>query len=51
MDRGGDNSQQPNGVQEESKFGYGRLENIDKIETLGEGAYGIVYKGKNKKTG
>jgi serine/threonine protein kinase len=35
---------------EESKFGYGKIENIQKIETLGEGAYGVVYKGINQKT-
>lgn len=27
------------------------LENYDKMEVLGEGTYGIVYKAKNKTTG
>jgi serine/threonine protein kinase len=35
---------------EEHKFGYGKIEHIQKIETLGEGAYGVVYKGINEKT-
>lgn len=37
-------------AQEEQKFGYGKIEHIQKIETLGEGAYGVVYKGINERT-
>jgi serine/threonine protein kinase len=33
---------------EEQKFGHGKIENIQKTETLGEGAYGVVYKGINQ---
>lgn len=47
MDKSGSDSSQP---REESKFGYGQIEHIKKIETLGEGAYGVVYKGLNTKT-
>jgi hypothetical protein len=28
-----------------------RLEDFTKLEKIGEGTYGIVYKGKNKRTG
>jgi len=28
-----------------------KLEDFVKIEKIGEGTYGIVFKGKNKKTG
>lgn len=27
------------------------MEDFQKIEKIGEGTYGVVYKGKNKKTG
>lgn len=47
MDRG--NGDMPP-KQEEQKFGYGKIEHITKTETLGEGAYGVVYKGVNQIT-
>lgn len=28
-----------------------KIEDFFKIEKIGEGTYGVVYKGKNKKTG
>jgi hypothetical protein len=28
-----------------NQFGFGQIDQIQKIETLGEGAYGVVYKG------
>lgn len=30
---------------------YSRLEDFIKIEKIGEGTYGVVYKGQCKKTG
>ncbi len=36
--------------QPEQRFGHGKIEHIQKIETLGEGAYGVVYKGIHEKT-
>ncbi len=33
------------------KFGYGRIQDFKSIHQLGEGAYGVVYKGVNEKTG
>lgn len=36
---------------EEKKFGYGKMQDFQHIHQLGEGAYGVVYKGINEKTG
>ena len=36
---------------EEQKFGHGKIGDFQRVEQLGEGAYGVVYKGVNQKTG
>jgi len=36
---------------EEYKFGHGDIRDFKSIKHLGEGAYGVVYKGVNDKTG
>ena len=36
---------------EKKKFGAGDVNDYKAMRTLGEGAYGIVYKGENVKTG
>ena len=35
---------------EEQKFGYGKIQDFQRIKSIGEGAYGVVYKGINEKT-
>lgn len=47
MDKGPGGSEQP---KEEQKFGYGQIGEIKRVEQLGEGAYGVVFKGINQKT-
>jgi len=37
--------------EQKDKFGYGRIQDFKSIHQLGEGAYGVVYKGVNEKTG
>ena len=34
-----------------SQTGGNKLEDFAKLEKIGEGTYGVVFKGKNKKTG
>lgn len=38
------------GASQQSQFGFGKIEHIQKTEQLGEGAYGVVHKGINTKT-
>jgi serine/threonine protein kinase len=40
----------PSVVPPQQQFGFGQLEHFQKIEQLGEGAYGVVHKGINTKT-
>lgn len=41
----------PESEAKKDTFGKGNIKNIKRERLLGEGAYGVVYRGKNEETG